>query len=484
MSISCSRQRLCHISRTIGASIQAICDTRPAVDTLYSPGTQCFSTTHAPQARRRPFPPRGPRRWSRIRSRSKEHNRLLSLQESIAELVETGTVEGDATSPSQSVQGHDDPSPQMPVSDESAYNKEDRIAPSRLQPPSFLQSRLAHKSEGKVRKRLPTKQETDLLQYNPYAQALASPIRTCYVTGARLPTAFLNRWGLIQHPDTKNYWLMPTSLLETELGQVDEDNHDDNEDGKEDSRRETPVRNPKRKKRVTPAYLRRTTRPMYISNNITIFHSLAQIQQNAVARNLIPLAWKAPNGPITKFAERKAVWREDMDDYVLKRLRVVATKQLKRAVVFLSHPVDRPGCVALNLGEKGGIEALKEALNQMELKNDFTIWGAVLIVQPRGVKSTPQPIQETADEDITSPSSSSPDNASQHYDFPDTVSLPKVNVRVPIFDLTKLLAKEDLDELARSLPYFQEGALFLQPGKTLPMKVILKLWALKSYMMN
>lgn len=485
MPLSYYRHHLFHAPRIIWTSSEALCCTRPGVGTSPCPGTQCFSTTHAPRARRRPYPPSNPRRRLRIRERTKDYKRLLSIQELITSLGKNNEYEKDTTSQPKAElrQNHSFHQTSAPAVSTDGEPRESN--PSQLLSRSFLESRLAHKGTGKIRKRLPTKEEMNLLQYNPYAQALASPIRACYATGARLPSAFLNRWGLIQHPETKNFWLMPTSLLETELGQVCVDDHDDalygeKEDGAEDNRRETLYRNPKRKKKVTPLFLRQTTRPMYLSNTMTIFRALAKIQPNAVARNLIPHVWKSPKGPITKIAERKTVWREDMDEFLLKRLRAVAVKQLKRAIVFLSHPADQPGFVTLELGRKGGTEALREALKQMELKKHSTTWGAILIVQPRGVKSSPHLVQET--DSSSAASSSAPGDASQHDEFPDCISPAKTNVRFPIFDLTKLLTKEDLEQLAENVPYFREGALFLQPGKVLPMKMVLKLWALKSYM--
>jgi hypothetical protein len=47
---------------------------------------------------------------------------------------------------------------------------------------------------------------------NPYARALASPIRYCRVTNVALPRFFLQDFNLVVHPETKEPWWVPRGL--------------------------------------------------------------------------------------------------------------------------------------------------------------------------------------------------------------------------------------------------------------------------------
>ncbi|KAL2263290.1 hypothetical protein VTK26DRAFT_7480 [Humicola hyalothermophila] len=51
-----------------------------------------------------------------------------------------------------------------------------------------------------------------LLARNPYAQALATPVRRCPVTSTALPKFFLQRFNLASHPETGNPWIVPQDL--------------------------------------------------------------------------------------------------------------------------------------------------------------------------------------------------------------------------------------------------------------------------------
>ncbi|KAK4240164.1 hypothetical protein C8A03DRAFT_31731 [Achaetomium macrosporum] len=50
------------------------------------------------------------------------------------------------------------------------------------------------------------------LARNPYAKALATPVRRCPITGANLPSFFLQRFVLVSHPETGKPWFMPHGL--------------------------------------------------------------------------------------------------------------------------------------------------------------------------------------------------------------------------------------------------------------------------------
>ena len=51
-----------------------------------------------------------------------------------------------------------------------------------------------------------------ILSKNPYAQALATPIRRCQLTHSALPSFFLQGFNLMAHPETGDPWYLPRSL--------------------------------------------------------------------------------------------------------------------------------------------------------------------------------------------------------------------------------------------------------------------------------
>ena len=53
------------------------------------------------------------------------------------------------------------------------------------------------------------------LNSDPWAQILASPVRHCTGSGARLPIALLTNWGFMRHPDEKTkVYVMPHGLVD------------------------------------------------------------------------------------------------------------------------------------------------------------------------------------------------------------------------------------------------------------------------------
>ncbi|EON67055.1 hypothetical protein W97_06172 [Coniosporium apollinis CBS 100218] len=127
------------------------------------------------------------------------------------------------------------------------------------------------------------------LQQNPYAHILASPVRMCGSTQVRLPSFFHVDLYTKLHPETRDPWLLPTTLSVSSLGKrvVDQG---------------TPLRLLGRRRIVQ--YLGVKRRWLYAM-------SLRLREQLGVRTS-------------------KTVWREDMADLVLELLRNAAVKELKR----------------------------------------------------------------------------------------------------------------------------------------------------------
>ncbi|KAI2465108.1 hypothetical protein F4781DRAFT_425016 [Annulohypoxylon bovei var. microspora] len=65
------------------------------------------------------------------------------------------------------------------------------------------------------------------LRANPFAKALATPVRNCIVTRARLPSFFLQDFNIVSHPQTDHPWIIPASLMSDEApaaGELDAEN--------------------------------------------------------------------------------------------------------------------------------------------------------------------------------------------------------------------------------------------------------------------
>jgi hypothetical protein len=65
-----------------------------------------------------------------------------------------------------------------------------------------------------VQKRAPTRQEREALENNPWARLLASPLRACQASGAKLPKDLLVDLGYVFKPDEEKVYLMPAALAD------------------------------------------------------------------------------------------------------------------------------------------------------------------------------------------------------------------------------------------------------------------------------
>lgn len=80
---------------------------------------------------------------------------------------------------------------------------------SPLMDPKLLSARERHRRpKQRPNRGNPSDLEKELLM-NPYAQALASPLRYCGLTCARLPREFLLNFGFVNHPETGIPWHLP-----------------------------------------------------------------------------------------------------------------------------------------------------------------------------------------------------------------------------------------------------------------------------------
>ncbi|KAL2169570.1 hypothetical protein VTG60DRAFT_5882 [Thermothelomyces hinnuleus] len=75
-----------------------------------------------------------------------------------------------------------------------------------------------HEARQRFTKAKPSRTEYKLTKFqrhlrrNPYAKALATPVRKCPITTTALPRFFLQRFALNAHPETKKPWFVPHDL--------------------------------------------------------------------------------------------------------------------------------------------------------------------------------------------------------------------------------------------------------------------------------
>ncbi|KAG5518185.1 hypothetical protein PMAC_003371 [Pneumocystis sp. 'macacae'] len=115
-----------------------------------------------------------------------------------------------------------------------------------------------------------------MLLENPYARALVSPIRRDILTDARLPSAFLLRFLACINPQTNRIWILPNGLKHTVIKKI--------------------------------------AQSRWIVNNKKCL--------KFIGRGV----WKRI---LSDFAPSDAIWRSDMDDFVLRQFRKKIMIELK-----------------------------------------------------------------------------------------------------------------------------------------------------------
>ena len=167
---------------------------------------------------------------------------------------------------------------------------------------------------------------------------------------------------------------------------------------------------------------------------------------------LIPHRWKPPFGPMTVREERMMVWRQDMPGFVLGQMRKDVMRKLKRAIHADQEgdTTRRVWSVVEVTGQSG--EDLTAALNNVEPIEGMGS-GAVLVLGRQA--DAPR--------------------------FPSYVTLPQVQSKVPVFDLSVLMSDGDLEQLRDLDSRFQSTALFLKPDDSVTVDALLALWKLQGF---
>lgn len=333
---------------------------------------------------------------------------------------------------------------------ETKPDPETDIPPSQRLPQSPLVTNMRTGPE-KQHKSRPTKAGLEPLSKNPWAVALASPPRMCTLTGARIPRDILGEWGLVKKPTTDLNYMLPVGLLQNSL-----------------ARKSTPVQTPdpgkptgENESSITPVRNEKMGRTLFLRmvDSLSFLRIVAPIfvrnagKKPAITK-MVPYRWKHPYGPITAKEEKNMVWMKDMPEYVLMHMRRDVARKLDKARERWALGGEDGVWRVLDAQEFSGA-GLVDALGRLA-PIERAECGAVILLHPGEVEG----------------------------DLNEVVH-PQTQKKVPVFDLSKLLAKSDLETLRRTeAPHYQQAALFFRPEDPLSIRAMLSLWKLKQFLVE
>ena len=285
------------------------------------------------------------------------------------------------------------------------------------------------------------------------AQALATSVRSCFVTGIRLPGHFHFNTGLTPHPETGVPWHLPHDLARSS-DDIEIKSSSDSGTASSTNADAMP--------------LTATSNPSPKTANLSLSgaHILAQrrclsLVSTMKARGylgLLPRTWKESFGIDAK----SIVWREDMDTFVLELLR-------KKVIDQLTWLVRKSGGYVVRC--YGGYE---------QIADSHQAAAALWLGHVRVTERVPNPA-EGADINGTSSTESEIDLTGSMqppllYAMADYAS-----GHVPIYNLQTLLGEEHVIHLRNSNKIYQ-GEIAVIKHKNATVKAQSLLWQLMGYL--
>ncbi|OAA58233.1 hypothetical protein ISF_06772 [Cordyceps fumosorosea ARSEF 2679] len=288
--------------------------------------------------------------------------------------------------------------------------------------PAWIKSR---RRKAKEPPRPATGQFQKHLRKNPFAQALATPLRYCPVTKTHQPRYFLQRFDVIRHPETKKGWLAPSN---DDYGHIQK-NHEIRADG-------TPIAASASKASPGSADEHAPRVTGYVASQKSVFDALSgpnkRLRGSLLARRAGMSVSPDASAP---------VWRHDMSEVVLREMRREAAGELIRRAAVANHKFVQP-CAR---------------------------WADVKDVERRGCILWLPRAEDRA-------------TARQHATF-DVVDA-NYDSKMPVHNLNWLLGEEEVARLRGESDVFRDkGLLVLKswPTKTM-VQLHLLLWKLQGYL--
>ncbi|QSZ34718.1 hypothetical protein DSL72_007573 [Monilinia vaccinii-corymbosi] len=289
---------------------------------------------------------------------------------------------------------------------------------SPLMDPVFLEARNRYSAP----KPKPSKERTDFqkqLAKNPYALALATPVRQCSATLLSLPSFFLQDFSIMAHPTTSDPWHVPRSLS-PRLKSPDKDSSHNPSLGA-----------------TTYVGLRQSLLQSFLKKGTGytgIYKKFGLMQAKSVARKRVVL---------------RAVWRSDMDTFILELLR-------RRTAELLDY-----------LCTKG-----REYIHECESWERVEYSSKVGCVLWMGQKST-----------LGEEGASEREQEQEQEIPPGEFETRKIGLRgriVPVFNLWTMMGKQWVEKMREGNEIFGNQILVLR-HKNATKVALMKLWQLQGY---
>ncbi|KAL9128108.1 MAG: hypothetical protein Q9217_003161 [Psora testacea] len=393
------------------------------------------------------------RQWRSLSSflRLQNHAKLIPSNEELLSKLNDITSDNTTTS-TAGPQAADDQS-QNGASDQ-LRSPASKLPQSPLTDPVLNAARFGHK-KAKPRPDLKKLSGFQLrLKKNPYAHALASPLRYCLLTGARLPKHFLLDFGLATHPETGAKWHLPR--LTAELAEENNDakkasplEQESAGDGESDSPDEdNPKLSQQQKQDPVPSPAKQLP-PRTISGThfLSSYAALKRVSKLGPAqyRNLMPYRWKEES--VIKLNE--IVWREDMAEFTLELMRKRAVQGLERCV-----------------GLRSGYVVECESWETVRWKQQ----GACVLWMGRGSEHE----RKMGDEEGM--------GGKEASSLPPYAVVMYHGKNIAVYNLPTLLGREHLGGLRGKFPKVLGEELAVVRRKNLTVQLQMDLWKLMSYL--
>ncbi|PBP24308.1 Esterase-like protein [Diplocarpon rosae] len=305
--------------------------------------------------------------------------------------------------------------------------------------PAFFEAREKHQ----IRKPGPSKTPTEFqrqLAKNPYALALATPVRKCLLTKVKLPNYFLQDFMVMLEPKTQQPWYVPASLSNKHTPPKVLEGKDADEVGTH-----TEPEKPPKKIGFKVYTLNSKAGLEGMQNPKSGSRRNPKGPQTHIEQSFIPPKMREFKGAMKAYSSTK--WRPDMQDFVsdLMGRRIVST---------FSH------LWKLQRGYLVGCHGWDEALKKPQV-------AAFLWLGTAGDEATRGP-----------PDFATLDVGTQDYNEVGS-DLGRRKRKVPVFNLKMLLGTEKISILRALVP---NGEVVALKHKNATVELQLKLWKLQGYM--
>ncbi|KAI1398508.1 hypothetical protein F4819DRAFT_498709 [Hypoxylon fuscum] len=316
--------------------------------------------------------------------------------------------------------------------------------------PMFWEARGRHQ----VPKAKPGKPQSSIerqIRANPFAKALATPVRMCALTRTRLPSFFLQDFNVVAHPETDRPWLIPHSLLPEEPSKAKEDTeiseaiHEEIQKSTEDAN-------------STAAASTGDELPQgpstYVLARKDLLSSIS-VKGSGYER---AAAFITGASPRYRHLAGKAVWRADMDTYMLDLLR----RDVVADLLYLSR---------LCTDEARHYVVKCWGWDDVQHKHK----GAVLwFGEPAENAASGSDQKTTASRDEP--------GLFATFDFQRTDTHGKTSTTgVAVHNMPVLLGPEQAARVRQEATALKDGAIFMLAGRRTA-KLQLKLWKLQGYL--